>query len=100
MRSGRLIRRHPSLIAWADYSEAHGSTSGMRVPFPAYGGGGEEFDFRFVAAWGNLEQQGADYDQYSKEGWKKGNELSSGKLDCDSSRVHLTKNLRMAEDEE
>jgi len=91
---------YPSLIAWADYREANGSTSGMWVLFPAYGGGGEEFDFKFVAAWGNLEEQGVDFDQYSKEGWKKGNELFADKVDCDSARVYLTKNLRMAEDDE
>lgn len=91
---------YPSLIGWADYREGHGSTSGMWVLFPAYGGGAEEFDFKFVAAWGSLEEQGVDYDQYSQEGWKKGNELFAGKVDCDSARVYLTKNLRMAEDDE
>jgi len=87
----------PSLMEWAKYREGHGSTSGMWVLFPAYGGGGEEFDFKFVASWQNLEEQGADYDQYNESGWKKGQELFSGKVDCDSSRVYLTTNRRMAE---
>jgi hypothetical protein len=47
----------------------------MWVFFPAYGGGGEEFDFKFIAAWQNLEDQGVDYDQYSESGWMKAEEL-------------------------
>lgn len=87
----------PSLMEWAKYREDHGSTSGMWVMFPAYGGGGEEFDFKFVAAWQNLAEQGADYDQYNESGWEKGNELFAGKVSCDSARVYLGTNRRMAE---
>ncbi|HSG58801.1 MAG TPA: hypothetical protein VLA06_04665 [Woeseiaceae bacterium] len=84
-----------SLSEWGKYREEHGSTSGMWVFMPAYGGGGEEFDFKVVAAWQNLEDQGTDYDQYSKEGWKKARELFTGKASCDSSRVYLATNRRM-----
>ena len=87
----------PSLTQWAEYRESHGSTSGMWVLFPAYGGGGEGFDFKFVAAWQNLEDQGKDYDQYNEAGWEKGNELFSGKVNCDSSRVYLGSNVRMGD---
>lgn len=88
----------PALGAWSEYRAGHGSTSGMWVFFPAYGGGGEEFDFKFITAWQNLEDQGADYDQYSESGWMKANELFAGKLDCDSSRVYLGTNRRRAAD--
>ena len=90
----------PSLLEWAAYRDGHGSSSGMWVLFPAYGGGGEEFDFKFVASWQNLEEQGADYDQFNEGGWQKGNELFAGKVSCDSSRVYLATNRRMAEDSE
>lgn len=90
----------PSLMEWADYRGSHGSTSGMWVMFPAYGGGGETFDFKFVAAWQNLEEQGADYDQYNESGWKKGNELFQDKVSCDSSRVYLATNHRMADSDD
>jgi hypothetical protein len=90
----------PALSEWADYRSEHGSTSGIWVLFPAYGGGGEEFDFKYVAAWQNLEDQGADWDQYSAGGYAKAGELFAGKLDCDSSRVYLAKNRRMAKDDE
>lgn len=87
----------PGLMEWAKYREGHGSTSGMWVLFPAYGGGEEAFDFKFVASWQNLEEQGADYDQYSESGWRKGNEIFQGKLNCDSSRIYLATNRRMAD---
>lgn len=86
----------PSLMEWGKYRESHGSTSGMWVFFPAYGGGGEDFDYKFVSAWQNLEDQGADYDQYGEAGWKKAAELMGGKHECDSSRVYLAKRVREA----
>lgn len=88
----------PALSSWAEYRSGHGSTSGMWVFFPAYGGGGEEFDFKFISAWQNLEDQGVDYDQYNESGWKKAEELFAGKVDCDSSRVYLGTNRRRAAD--
>lgn len=90
----------PAITAWAEYRTGTGSTAGLYVLFPAYGGGGEEFDFKFVASYGNLAEQGADWDEYSAGGYAKAAELFGGKLDCDSSRVYLTTNRRMAEDED
>lgn len=84
----------PSLQEWADYRDSHGSTSGMWILFPAYGGGNEDFDFKFVAAWQNLEDQGTDYDHYNEKGWQKANELFRDKVSCDSSRVYLATNQR------
>ena len=86
----------PGLLEWGKYRAGHGSKSGMWVWFPAYGQGGEDFDFKFVAAWENLEDQGADWDQYSAEGWQKADELFANKLNCDSSRVYLASGARRA----
>ena len=88
------------LIEWGKYKGENGSTAGMWVFFAAYGGGGEEFDFKWVTAHQNLEDMGADWDQYSEAGWQKGNELFAGKLSCDSSRTYLVTSRRMAEDDE
>lgn len=88
----------PGLSEWAKYRDGHGSKAGMWVWFPAYGQGGEEFDFKFISAWENLEDQGADWDQYSAEGWAKAEELFAGKLSCDASRVYLAANRRRAAD--
>ena len=90
----------PGLMEWGKYREGHGSKAGMWIWFPAYGQGGEDFDFKFVTAHENLEDQGADWDQYSAEGWQKADELFEGKLDCDSSRVYLASSARRAESNE
>ena len=84
------------IIEWGKYKGEHGSTAGMWVFFPSYGGGGEDFDFKWVTAHQNLEDMGADWDQFSESGWKKAGELFAGKLQCDSSRSYLATNRRMA----
>lgn len=87
------------LMEWGKYKGEHGSTAGMWVFFPAYGGGGEDFDFKWVTAHQNLEDMGADWDQYSESGWQKANEVFAGKVDCDSARSYISTNRRMAEDQ-
>ena len=88
------------LIEWGQYRGENGSTAGMWVFFQSYGGGGEEFDFKWVTAHQNLEDMGADWDQLNEGGWQKANELFAGKLQCDSSRTYLATNRRTAEDAE
>lgn len=90
----------PALEAWADYRTGHGSTAGIWVLFPAYGGGGEEFDFKYVTGHRTHEQQGADWDEYAAGGYAKAAELFGGLLDCDSARVYNAQNRRRAADEE
>lgn len=84
----------PAVAAWADFRTAQGSTAGHWVLFPAYGGGGEEFDFKYVAAWRTHELQGIDYDNWDPD---KNRELFDGVLDCDSSRVYNATNRRRAQ---
>ena len=88
----------PAMMEWASYREGHGSTAGMWALMPAMGGGGETFDFKWITSYQNLAELGADFDQYSESGWKKGDELFSDKVSCDSSRVYLANNHRRAED--
>jgi len=90
----------PALGEWGEYRASHGSTAGIWVFFPVYGGGGEEFDFKYISAYQNLEDQGADWDQYSAEGRFKARELFAGKVSCDSQRVYIATNVRRAEDDE
>lgn len=87
------------LIEWGKYRGENGSTGGMWVFFPAFGGGGEDFEFKWVTAYQNLEDMGADWDQFSAGGWQKANELFDGKLACDSSRTYIATNRRMAKDD-
>jgi len=82
------------LIEWGKYREGHGSTAGMWIFFPSFGGGGDDFEFKFVSAYQNLEELGADWDQMNESGWQKVNELFAGKLSCDASRTYLATNRR------
>jgi hypothetical protein len=88
------------LKKWGEYKGENNSTAGMWVFFPAYGGGGEKFDFKWVTAHQNLEDMGADWDQFSESGWQKANELFPGTISCDSTRTYLATNRRMAKDDE
>ena len=88
------------LKEWGEYMGENGSTAGMWVFFAAYGGGGEKFDFKWVDAFQNLEDMGADWDHFSEGGWQKANELFEGKLRCDSARTYLATNRRMAADDD
>jgi len=87
----------PAIAAWAEFRTGQGSEAGHWVLFPAYGGGGEEFDFKYVAAWRTHEEQGIDYDSWDAD---KNSELFDGVLDCDSSRVYNATNRRRAVDAE
>ena len=78
----------PALKAWSEYKTGHGSEAGMWVMWPAYGGGGADFDFKFAVSHPDYESWGMDYDQYSKEGYAKATELFGGLLDCDESRAY------------
>lgn len=91
---------YPALAEWSKYLTEQGSASGMFVFFPAYGGGGETFDFKWVNSWQNLEELGADYDQYAEAGWEKAGELLDGKLECDSSRAYISTTRRILKDDE
>ena len=88
------------MIEWGKYMGENGSKAGMWVFLAAYGGGGEEFDFKWVEAHQNLEDLGTDWDHFSEGGWEKGNELFAGKVSCDSARAYLTTSVRMAEGDE
>ncbi len=88
----------PSIHEWADYKGENGSSGGMWALMPSMGGGGENFDFKWVTAYQNLENLGKDLDQNRMGGWEKGRDLFAGKVSCDSSRVYTFTNQRRAED--
>ncbi len=88
----------PALKAWAEYRAGQESTAGMWAFFPVYGGGGEEYDFKFVVSHGSYLDQGIDFDNYDPA---KAREIfPHGLLDCDSSRSYVTTNIRMAESDD
>ena len=86
----------PAIAAWAKFRTEQGSNSGQYVYFPTYGGGSEEFDFKWVSTYGSHAEQGTDWDNWDAD---KARELFSGVIDCDSSRVYDATNRRRAANE-
>lgn len=85
----------PAMNAWADAREETGSKAGHWALFPAYGGGGETFDFKYVAAWEKFADMGTDFDTWGEVNDKAGEGLA-GKVSCDSSRVYVSSLVRSA----
>ncbi len=85
---------------WGEYKAEHGSKAGHWVFFPSFGGGNEDFDFKWVTTAESFEALGADWDQSNESGWQKANELFRGKVECDSSRAYIATTIRSASDDE
>jgi hypothetical protein len=85
---------------WGEYKAENGSQAGHWVFLPSFGGGNEEFDFKWVTTAASFENLGADWDQSNESGWKKANELFRGKVDCDSSRAYVATTRRAESDDE
>ena len=85
----------PAMNAWADAREETGSKAGHWALFPAYGGGGETFDFKYIAAWESFADMGTDFDTWGEVNDKAG-EGFAGKVSCDSSRVYVASRVRSA----
>ncbi len=84
----------PAMASWAEYKGENGSTGGIWAFMPAYGGGGEEFDFKYVSTHANFKTQGTDWDQHAAGSYEKAGELFGGVMDCDSSRVYMAATQR------
>lgn len=83
---------------WAQHLTDAGSDTPIWHWWPAYGGGGEEFSFKWLEAYDNLADLGADYDRYGNGGgYVLNNQLFNHMLSCDSSRAYLAKNRRQAQ---
>ncbi len=87
----------PAMAAWAEFRTGHGSTAGHWAFFPAYGGGGEEYDFKAVGSYGSHAEHGTDWDNFDPD---KAREIFGGVSDCDSARVYNATNRRMAASDE
>lgn len=83
---------------WAQHQADAGSDTPIWHWWPAYGGGGEGFDFKWLEAHASLADLGADYDAYGNGGgYVVRNRLLGHMLSCDSSRAYMAKNRRYAQ---
>lgn len=83
---------------WSRHLSAAGSNSGIWHWYPVYGGGGEEFDFKWLQAYENLADLGADYERFGNGGgFVTRGRLLGHLIDCDSSRAYLAENRRFVQ---
>lgn len=83
---------------WSAYLTEAGSETTIFHWYPAYGGGGEEFDFKRIQVYQNFADLGADYERYGNgRGYEVNGKLLGHLIDCDSNRAYVARNLRFAE---
>lgn len=83
---------------WAGHLDSEESETTIFHWYPAYGGGKEVFDFKWIQSHESLAALGKDYDNYGTGGgWKTNRELLSDLIDCDSRRAYMAKNRRHAQ---
>ncbi len=83
---------------WGQHLTGGGSTAGMWNWYPAYGGGGEQFDFKLLQAYENLATLGADYERYSNgRGFVTRGRLLGHLVSCDASRAYLAQSRRFVQ---
>jgi hypothetical protein len=87
-----------AMAEWSQHLSDEGSTSGIWHWYPAYGGGGEEFDFKWLQAHENFADLGADYDRYATGGgFVTRGRLLGHLIDCDSSRAYVAQSRRFVQ---
>lgn len=84
-----------AMAEWSQYLSDAGSIAGIWHWYPAYGGGGEEFSFKWLEAYANLADLGADYERYGNGGgFATYGRLMGHLIECDSSRAYLAQSRR------
>ena len=87
-----------AMAQWSQHLSDGGSTAGVWHWYPAYGGGGEEFDFKWLQAYADFEELGADYERYGNgRGFVTRGRLLGHLIDCDSSRAYLAQSRRFVQ---
>ena len=80
---------------WSQHLSDTGSKAGVWNWYPVYGGGGEEFDFKWFESHKNLAALGADYEVFGNgKGFVKYRNTLSHLISCDSTRAYIAENRR------
>ena len=81
--------------AWTAHQDERGYGNGSWMLFPAYGGGNESYDYKYVEGWDDFSELGKAYDLYGTGGdWAKHGELVGQYAHCDAARVYYTEVVR------
>ncbi len=84
-----------AMAEWSKYMSDNGSKAGIWHWYPVYGGGDEEFDFKWIEAHADLESVGSDFDIIGNgRGFEVYNRVLGHMIDCDSSRAYLARSHR------
>jgi len=83
---------------WSQHLSDAGSKAGVWHWYPAYGGGGEEFSFKWLEAHENFAALGADYESYGNgRGFETYGRLFGHLLSCDSTRAYVAQSRRFVQ---
>jgi hypothetical protein len=87
-----------AMAKWSQYLTDAGSTAGIFHWYPVWGGGGEEFSFKWIEGFANHAELGADYERMGNGlGFVTHGRLFGHLLSCDSARVYDARNRRSAQ---
>jgi hypothetical protein len=83
---------------WSQHLTDAGSTAGIWAWYPAYGGGGEEFSFKWLQAHKNLADLGVDYESFGNGGgYVTHSRLFGHLINCDSTRAYVAQSRRFVQ---
>lgn len=83
---------------WSKHMADAGSKAGVWHWYPVYGGGGEEFSFKWIESHENLTNLGVDYESYGNGGgYMASGRLFGHLLDCDSTRAYIAQSRRFVQ---
>ena len=83
---------------WSKHLSDAGSKTGVWHWYPVYGGGGEEYSFKWIEAHENLAALGADYESFGNGGgFVTRGRLLGHLIDCDSRRAYLAQSRRFVQ---
>lgn len=85
---------------WNAYADEHGFDYNAWLWWPMWGELDDNYDFKYVSSMPDYTTVGANWQLYSEGHWRKRNELLSGHLDCDSSRIYDATMIRDWADED
>jgi hypothetical protein len=84
-----------AIQAWAEHQSANGFQNSTYMMFPVYGESNGDYAFKIVEGHDDYTALGADYERMGNGGhWMKQEELFSGLLKCDISRVYDARVVR------
>lgn len=87
-----------AMAKWSQHLTDAGSTAGIFHWYPVWGGGGEEFSFKWIEGFASHAELGADYERLGNGlGFVTRGRLLGHLVDCDSARVYNARNRRSAQ---